>query len=63
MYPDLLLRQNIPLNRVPAVRKHNSLFFHNYNHFRALRQLAQSGDVALVEGAPQRTRHAGHADP
>jgi hypothetical protein len=47
--PDLLLRQNIPLNRVLAVRKHSSLFFHNYNSFRALRNFAQSNGVTLGE--------------
>jgi hypothetical protein len=54
VYPDLLLRQNIPLNRVLAVRKHNSLFFHNYNRFRALRQLAQCTGVGFAERTPQR---------
>lgn len=59
MYPDLLLRQNIPLNRVLAVRKHSSLFFHNYNRFRALRDLTQRYDVHFTQRTPQRPRRMG----
>jgi len=57
VYPDLLLRQNIPLRRVLAVRKHNSLFFHNYNQFRALRQLSQLLEVTDGHGGAHRARH------
>jgi hypothetical protein len=51
---DLLLNQNIPLNREPAVRGHRYLFFHNYNRFRALRDFSQSSDIFLTQFAPQR---------
>ncbi len=62
MYPDLLLRQNIPLNRVLAVRKHSSLFFHNYNHFRALRDLAQRYDVLGTQRTAQGARRVCQGD-
>ncbi len=54
MDADLLLNQNIPLNRALAVREHNFLFFHNYNRFRALRHFSQPLDVLGAQRTLQR---------